>query len=253
MFPSLGNQKILPAFPTVTQHPLLKHRFLSGLLGHLSIDWLYFFLDSPNFPLTTSSLKSISLTHTVPWYHVLQTENSMKAPSDSSKKSPGQPSLTLHCSGTQLQFPALQPFNTAGWFNTSRVTCENALAIPFLLYVCVSYLHTSNKASKHKVLITFQVKDCSLLSNPSQIWPFKNFLWKVRCYLRASYQKNRQQLFAGLVIWSLQQHTPDTVLQHSVEFSSNTSSISLTDSGSGARLSYGCKHVSRLYSQPTAA
>lgn len=78
----------------------------------------------------------------------------------------------------------------------------------FPLYVCVSNLHASNKASKHEVLTTFQ-GDFTI---PVKFGLLKVFFLKYTIIYMHPTRKNRQQLFAGLVIWSLQQHTPDTVL-----------------------------------------
>lgn len=157
MFACLVKQKILPAFPSYLT-PSTKTAF-SQWLAQAPQYWLTFFLRPPNFPLTTPSPKPISLTCTGPWYRALQTEipHSMKAPLASGERSPGQTGLTVNCIRTQLQFPALQQFKVLADLTPPEPHVK-MLRPYFPCYACVYVfsLHTSNKASKHELLITLQ-------------------------------------------------------------------------------------------------
>lgn len=123
-------------------------------------DWLH----SPNFPWLHhlwNPCPWLVPSHDTMCYR--QVPLSMKAPIDSSERSPGQTSLTLNCIRTQLQFPALQQFKVLADLTTQEPHVKMLWPyFPCCTCVYVFNLHTSNKASKHELLIALQ-GDCLVL------------------------------------------------------------------------------------------
>lgn len=124
---------------------------------HLSIDWLSSFV-LPLFPWLHhlwNPFPWLVLGHDTVRYR--QVPRSMKAPIHFSESSPGQTSLTPNCIRTLLQFPVLQQFKVLADL-TPQEPHVKMLWPYFACYtrVYVFNLHTSNKASKHELLIALQ-------------------------------------------------------------------------------------------------